>query len=436
MKKVFMFVRSMKFGLILLLVVIAFSVAGSLIPQTFEDTWYLENYPSFGEAILALGLHRMFSQWYFIVVSVLLGASLAAAAISRFMALRKLLQGVLVVPESGYRTDELVASKVSRLCTYLQKKRYRELNTGEATVYHKNRIGYFGSALVHLSLLMILVFGGLVLGLSYYDDVLLLPGETAELSDGSTMHLHSFTRRDPITDRIESISVITVSTPDGRTSGAREIRVNHPLRFNSYAFYQFHHLYAGSITATDVTTGGRDTFYLTERSFLSADGRTGIWFETVFQGWTMEEETGRIIPLIYDAPIFPDPLYYVLIMTEHIHEHRFAVPGTHIYVGSLRFDFNELINYPGIRVSFTPHPFPALLLAASALLMVGLFLSFYLTPVIVVIKDGHYKITASKSSGIELEIVAMLYEGEDIPKDTPDDEQVKIPENQEREVDI
>ena len=434
MRKLYSFVRSMKFGIILLLIVVGFSVVGSLIPQTFEDSWYIENYPELGEIVLTLGLHRIFAQWYFIIVCVLLGLSLATAIISRVFSLRGLLPNALAVPTEGYRFDELDNVKISLLRTYLQKRRYRELNTGEATVYHKNRLGYFGSALVHLSLLMILIFGGLVLGLSYTEDVVIMPGETEMLADGSALHLFSFTRTDPVTGRTESISILEVVAPDGRSSGIREIRVNAPLRFNSYVFYQFQHLYAGSITAVDLETGGSETFYKVERSLLIADDGTGIWFETVFQGWTMDEETGRIIPLRYDAPIFPDPLYWIMIMDGHTQEDRFAIPGTHVHVGNIRFEFNELINYPVIRVSYSPFPFPALLLASAILLMLGLALSFYFTPSIIVLKGSQYKITSLKSSGVELEIVAMLYEGEDVPKDTtaePIEEQ-----KTEREVDI
>ena len=408
----------MKFGIILLLVVVGFSVVGSLIPQTFEDSWYIENYPNFGELLLTLGLHRIFAQWYFVVVCILLGLSLATATIARVVALRELMPRTLEVPEEGYRLDELDEDKVSLLRKYLQKKRYRELNTGEATVYYKNRWGYFGSAVVHASLLMILVFGGAVLFLNYTKDVILIPGERATFEDGSTLHLFSFTRQDPVTGRTESISVIEVTAPDGRSSGIQEIRVNAPLRFNSYVFYQFQHFYAGSITATDIETGYSDHFYMTERSFLTVDGSTGIWFETVFQGWRLDEDTGQIVALIYDAPIFPDPLYYFMIMDEDGHRHQTAVPGTHVHVGNIRFDFNEMTHYPLIRVSFSPQPFPVLLIIAAVLLMVGLALAFYFTPSIVVLKGNRYKITSNASSGIEMEIVAMLYEGEELPEES------------------
>jgi len=432
----------MKFGITLLLVVVGFSIIGSLIPQTFEDYWYIENYPNFGETLLNLGLHRIFAQWYFIVVCILLGLCLAIAAIGRIVALKKILPETLIVPEAGYRLDELNEDRISRLREYLQKKRYRELSTSDGNVYYKNRVGYFGSPVVYASLLMILIFGGATLGLNYTEDVILIPGETKTLSNNSTLHLYSFTRIDPVTERTESISVIEAVTADGGSSGIREIRVNRPLRFNSYVYYQFQHFYAGSITATDMETGGTDTFTLTERSFLTVDGRTGIWFETVFQGWRLDDETGQIIPLAYDAPIFPNPLYYYILMDEDSHEHRYAIPGSHVYVGNIRFDFNEMTHYPLIRVSYSPHPFPALLLFAAGLLVVGLALSFYFIPSVIVLKGNRYKITSLASSGIEVDIVAMLYEGEEIPKNgfegisTLNDQQTSSPQKSEREVEI
>jgi len=442
MKKVLRFIRSMKFGLILLLAVAAFSVVGSLIPQTFEADWYLENYPTMGEIILALGIERIFATWYFITLCVMLGLSLISATVTRFLSLRKILINSLNVPQNGYRPEEpekLDEEKFALLRTYLQKKRYRELNTGEATVYYKNRIGYFGSALVHLSLLLVLIFGGAVLTLNYYNDVFLIPGETVQLSDGSHLHLYSFTRLDEVTGRTESISVLEVTAPNGQSSGVREIRVNRPLRFNSYRFYQFHHMYAGSITATDLETGASETFMMIEPSLLTTDGVTGIWYDRIFQDWRIDEETGGIVVIFYDAAYFPNPLYRVMVSEDGSQTERFAIPGSHIHVDGIRYEFNDLVNYPGIRVSYSPHPFPTLLAISAVILLVGLFLAFYLNPSVVVLKDGRYALTTAKSSGIDLEIKAMLKDDSEVATKKAD--VAKAGENAEkqkteREVDI
>jgi cytochrome c biogenesis protein len=403
LKRVFSFVRSMKFGLILLIIVAGYSVVGSLIPQTFEPAWYIINYPTMGEFIVMFNLHRIFGTVSFVVVCALLGLSLMFAIVFRLIQVRKILKNMYVVPEEGYRPKELTPEDLERMNNYFAKKRYKQLHLRDATVYHKNKLGFYGSTLVHLSIFLTLIFGGAIFAFTEVEDVLILPGQTQVLADGSRMTLHHFRMYD-VDDRREYASIIDVVAPDGRSSGYREISVNHPLRFNNFRYYQFSYLYAGSITVTDMTTGGHDTFFVTERSFLSADDRTGIWFETVFQGWTEDEETGRIIPLVFNAPIFPNPIYYIMLITDYSQEAKFALPGTHVRSGNLLFEFNDLINYPGIRVSTALHPLPGLLYSSFGLMMIGLFLSFYLYPAIVTVRGNKYRIVALKSSGTYREI--------------------------------
>ena len=332
LRRLYGFLRSMKFGLILLLIVAFFSFVGSLIPQTFEPSWYLENYPVLGEVVLMLGLHRVFAQWYFIVVCVLLGLSLAIAIVTRFIYVLGVLRNMFVIPEKGYRPEELDERGLEKLQNFVRDRRFKHLALRDGTVYYKNRLGYFGSVMVHFSILLTLVFGGALFALSSVEDVLIKPGETVELMDGSRMTLYSFRMYDDVLGRRDYASIIEVVAPDGRSSGFREISVNRPLRFNNFRFYQFSYLFAGSITATDVLTGGSDHFFMVERSFLSRDGRTGIWFETVFQSF-IEDENGRIVPLIYNVPIFPNPIYYIMRIDNDGTEAMFALPGSHVHAG-------------------------------------------------------------------------------------------------------
>ena len=66
MKKLFNYLRSMRFGLLLLALIGACSVIGTVIPQGREIAFYAQNYRSLHAVILLLGLHRIFSSWYFI----------------------------------------------------------------------------------------------------------------------------------------------------------------------------------------------------------------------------------------------------------------------------------------------------------------------------------------------------------------------------------
>ena len=84
MKKVIGFLRSMKFGMILLVLVIACSVAGSLIVQQGEAMDYVRRYGAdAAQLIMALGLDDVFSAPYFIVLMAALCLNLTLCSIVR-----------------------------------------------------------------------------------------------------------------------------------------------------------------------------------------------------------------------------------------------------------------------------------------------------------------------------------------------------------------
>ena len=83
MKKGLHFLRSMRFGLILLGLIGLCSVAGTVIPQGREIAWYAQTYRSFHGVILLLGLNRVFESWYFILLLVLLCLNLSLCSLVR-----------------------------------------------------------------------------------------------------------------------------------------------------------------------------------------------------------------------------------------------------------------------------------------------------------------------------------------------------------------
>ena len=51
----------MRFGMILLAVIVAVSLAGSLVPQGNEAMWYVQNFPNAHRWIFLLGADHLFS---------------------------------------------------------------------------------------------------------------------------------------------------------------------------------------------------------------------------------------------------------------------------------------------------------------------------------------------------------------------------------------
>ena len=90
MKKVLSFFRSMTFGMILLVIVMALSLAGSLIPQQEAAMTYVNAYGSqTAMLLLGLGFTDIFHTWYFYTLEILLCLNLLLCSILRFPKTRK-----------------------------------------------------------------------------------------------------------------------------------------------------------------------------------------------------------------------------------------------------------------------------------------------------------------------------------------------------------
>ena len=409
MKKIVSFFRSMRFGIILLILVMACSLAGSLVPQDRAAAWYIENYPSnIGALVVGLGAHRLFGTWYFVSLISLLVLNLLLCTLVRFGHIAKTKESALQSTAKLQNGYELNTEQAAKLQIWLKNKRFKSRvaeNSEGVAVFIKNVLGYYGSFVVHLSLLLILVFGGLVLKLSTVADYNINPNETLILEDGTQLTLDSFRIADEL-GRTDYTSSIRVRSLEGYESGQKEIRVNHPFTFRSNKYYQHTFGTCGSITALNTTTGGWDVFYLTERSFLSSGTGLGIWYEALFPGYVIDEN-GNIAPLISASPIYPDPLYYVLVSDENGRHPRFVLPGETISIADIEFTFNEPAHFSGIRIKRIPHPFMEALFASFALMIIGFWLCFFHMPAIVAVGSGSYK-TGGLHSGVQLDIESYL----------------------------
>jgi len=380
----------------------ACSLAGSLVPQGRPTEWYVENYQTVGTLIVTLQIDTLFSSWYFILLVVLLSVSIVLCCLRRFNVLRKMRESLLEIDYDVQHMSVIGAKAAEDLCSYLSDKRYKRYETENTTVFCKNQIGHYGSVIVHLSILMILVFGGLVLSLSDVSDHNVMPGENLILKDGTVLSVESFRITDH-TGRTDYVSALHVTAPDGASSGLREISVNNPLTFRSKKYYQFTFGTVGTLTAVNTVTGGSDLFYLTERSFFTADGRNGVWFEILFPGYVTDEE-GRFFPVWYRGGLYPDPIYQVLVADNGNMESQMVLPGEAIQIGDIAYEFNKPVNFPGIRVKVIPNPFQMLLYASFVLIHLGFWICFYHIPVKVVVQNDRYFIRTSNEAqliGIE-----------------------------------
>ena len=402
MKKVFRYMRSMRFGILLLCLIAACSVAGTVIPQGREIAWYAQNYPSAHPVILTLRLNRVFESGYFITLLVLLCLNLSLCSLLRIRTVVHTSRGEAERAAAMPDTVLLRPEGVEKLRAWLEDRHCRSEELDGAVVYYKNGIVRYGTFLIHLSILLTLVFGALALYTPTVTDQSCMPGESILLEDGTEIQVLDFHITDE-TGRLDYRSHVQVTLPDGRRSEEEELSVNHPFSFGAYKLFQQSFGTAGSVTVTNLETGGTDDFLLTEQAYLSADGITGIFYETLYPDF-IRDPSGNVTFITITEGSYPNPIYQFEVISDGEFTPTLAVPGDELELTGLRFTFNSPVEYPGIRIKHVSRLFNALLIASFMLMIAGLTLAFFFDPVLVKTDAEGYAVGGPKPEHMRIEL--------------------------------
>lgn len=406
MKKIFSYLRSMRFGLLLLSLMAVCSVVGTVIPQGREIAWYAQTYPRRHAWLLTLGLDHVFESWYFIVLLVLLCLNLSLCSLLRIRSVVRASRDETARTAGLPDAVRLSAEGVERLREYLGSIRCRGETVGDATVYRKHSFGRYGTFLTHLSILLTVIFGALALYTPTTADRACMPGESLVLEDGTEIYVRDFHIADE-TGRLDYTSHVQVSLPDGRRSEIAELKVNHPFSFGPYKLFQQTFGTAGSVTVTDLESGGTDTFLMTEQAFLSADGITGLFYDTLYPDF-LRDPSGNVTLITITEGSYPRPIYQAEVVADGAFTPVLAEPGDELTVMGLRFTFNAPVDYPGIRVKHVSPVINALLVASFTLMILGLYVTFFYEPVLVKVDREGYTAAGPKPERMRVELGELL----------------------------
>lgn len=402
MKKVLTFLRSMRFGIVLLVLIAVCSVAGTVIPQGREIAWYAQTYPSFHGTLLLLRLNRVFESWYFIALLVLLCLNLSLCSLLRIRSVVRAAKGETERAAKLPDTVRLTPEGVEKVRAFLTDRRCKCEKIGEAEVYRKHGFGRYGTFITHLSILLTVVFGALALYTPTVTDQSCMPGESIFTEDGTEIHVHDFRISDE-TGRLDYQSRVQVTLPDGRQSGIAELKVNHPFSFGPYKLFQQTFGTAGSITVTNLENGGSDDFLLTEQAYLSADGVNGVFYDTLYPDY-IRDPSGNVTLITITEGSYPNPIYQVQVISDGVFTPTLAVPGDELTVMGLRFAFNKPVEYPGLRIKHVSQLCNALLVAAFTLMIVGIAITFFYEPVLVKLDSAGYAVGGQKPEHMRVEL--------------------------------
>ena len=408
MKKVFRYMRSMRFGMLLLFPVLVCTLLGSVIPQGESESYYTATFPGAYHLILGLGLNKLFSGWVFIVLTVLFALNLTFCTVWQLqMVPGREASAIRRISEMEER-ESIPAGKAARLLTWLKRHGWRD-GGGEGKLFLSPRAGWYSSVVTHFAILGVLLGAAGAFGLSKTADYPVMPGEN-DLPGGIHIRLDDFHTTDDA-GRIDYVSTVEITAANGRSSGVRQIRVNKPLRLGANKYYQQSYGTAGKLTVTVKSTGEAYPLYMTEQGLITVGGQNGVWYDSVYPGY-VEDAEGNISFIPYTTGDYPDPVYYCVVVQDGNMSPRLAFPGEAVETDDAEYLFEEPELYPSIRVKTTPVWVYVLLYSAFAALVLGLYLCFFTPAACILVDEDSYRLICRKSEmELKQKISLLLSEG-------------------------
>ncbi|WP_044896473.1 cytochrome c biogenesis protein ResB [Bacillus alveayuensis] len=285
--KIWNFFSSVKVGVALIVITLIASAIGTIFPQELyippnvqPEDFYRDQYGLFGQIYYMLGFHQLYGSWWYMILVASIGVSLVICSLDRVIPLYRALkkQGVarhvsFLKRQRLYSETEITniddALKVMK--EKLKEKRYKIREERGNLLAEKNRFSRWGPYVNHIGLIIFLI--GVMLRYipgMYVDEVLWLrEGETRKIPGTNGMYYlenHQFIfetyqaekEKDVFQEAITRVgdgmvaknyqSNVTLYKKKEDTLPGEEaelekvkdfnIRVNEPLKFDSYAIYQ------------------------------------------------------------------------------------------------------------------------------------------------------------------------------------------------------
>ena len=280
--KVWNFFSSVKVGIILIILNLVAASIGTILPQEFyvqaytdeaRKAYYTDVYGSFGTLYYNLGLSDVYSSWWFQILVLLLGVSIIIASIDRGLPLHKSLKNQRVKRHANFMKRQRIVAEgkvehdqtLDAVEQQLKAMRYKVRREGNALMAEKNRFARYGPYINHVGLIVFLsavtlrLIPGMVVDSSFWvaeGETRAIPGmdgyfiyneefildtyddeaQGEQLKQGVNVVAKNF-QTDAILYRLKE-GALPGQTDDLEEVMRTEIRVNHPLKYDGYAFYQ------------------------------------------------------------------------------------------------------------------------------------------------------------------------------------------------------
>ena len=333
-KKIFRFISSMKFAIILLVILAVMCIVGSFVTQGQAYSWYSTRYGERTAAlILALRLDDVFHSWYFILIS-------------SFLCLNLLLCNVIRLPGLIGRTK-----KGSCL---------------------RERIGIWGAWVTHVGVLLLLL--GYSLGQFTYQEFVAygVPGQSMVIGDtGLVLTIDDFRIDLREDDTVEQYtSEITVS---GKSAS---VSVNHPADLYGLRFYQNSTGWAADVKV--FKNGGllqENVVCAGDYVAVADNPELVVLFNSFYPDYVLIQGQG---PATLSGKLNNPGYLYSIYYQGQLIGMNVLLGDDYITIDDYVVAFSHPQSYTLLQIkkdSFTP-----MVLAGGLIVLLGLFISFYVKP--------------------------------------------------------
>lgn len=405
LRRVWLFLISMRTGLWIILVLGILTLFGTLLMQAtpeavadkqLYDQWLAgaptERYGGWVGILSALGLFHVFSTWYFQGLFVLLSASILACSINRAPRLwrvathpRTSMKEVFFTHaplRAGFDLPGDVDASAERVRKALHAKHFRVVDgtaKAGADVYaDRFRWGPFGTVVAHLSLIVIMLGFVVSATTGFRDESFIAPvGVEVPVGHGTglTVKALSFTDTYYESGAPKDYMSDLVLTKDGQQVARQEVRVNSPLIHDGVWFHQSSFGVGADVTVTDK---GTEVFReMVPLQWQSDDGQQSIGQLTIpskgITVYVIQAASGQVLA---DLPAGTARL--------EVHKDGVEAPlgypvvnqGESVDIEGLTYTFERNRQYTGLTVKQDQGSW--VVWVGSALLILGSYLVFFM----------------------------------------------------------
>lgn len=253
MKSFLKFFSSVKLAITLLIIITGASILGTLIPQHRSPAEYAARYGDIANFFIRLEITKLYQSWWFVFLLFLFAVNIIVCTLTRlspklkkafhprFESEKKKL--LTLKTKTSFKRNQNLEKTITDIQQTLSSKHYRlKTDRDENNSYllaRKRVFGFFGSDIVHLGLLIIII-GGIISGVSgFRTNLNISEGEIVKVPQADfELRLDKFvTEYHPNGSVRDWKSTLTV-LEDGSDILSKTIEVNHPLSYKGFVFYQ------------------------------------------------------------------------------------------------------------------------------------------------------------------------------------------------------